>query len=149
MASPTGTLLWKYPDLTIEQLNQRFDYPNMGQVLGFVFTELGPDYICGRMPVDHRTRQPAGLWHGGATVVLAETLGSVASFLALEPGTGQAVGLEVNANHLRAVTEGHVTGRCTPIRLGRTIHVWDIQLTDDAGHRIAVSRLTVAIVTPR
>jgi 1,4-dihydroxy-2-naphthoyl-CoA hydrolase len=116
--------------------------------LGIEFTEAGEDYLVARMPVDGRTHQPFGILHGGASVVLAESLGSTASWLLLDdPTTQRAVGLEINANHLRSVRTGWVTGRCTPIHLGRTTHVWDIRITDEADKLVCISRLTVAIVT--
>lgn len=117
------------------------------QNLGIEFTEAGEGYLAARMPVDHRTRQPFGILHGGASVVLAESLGSVASFMMLDnPEKQRAVGLEINANHLRSVQSGWVYGRCEPIHLGRTTHVWDIRITNEAGKLVCISRLTVAIV---
>ena len=99
------------------------------------------------MPVDHRTHQIFGILHGGASVVLAETLGSVASMLALpDPQKQRAVGLEINANHVRSVKEGWVYGRVTPLHVGRTTHVWDIRITNEADKLVCVSRLTVAII---
>jgi len=99
------------------------------------------------MPVDHRTVQPFGILHGGASVVLAETLGSVASTLCLKDITKQtAVGLEINANHLRSVRKGYVYGKVTPIRVGRSIHVWNIEIKDDNGKVSAISRLTTMII---
>jgi len=116
--------------------------------LGIEFTEAGEGYLIARMPVDGRTHQPFGILHGGASVVLAESLGSVASWMLLDDPTRQrAVGLEVNANHLRAVRSGWVYGRCTPIHTGRTTHVWDIRITDEQEKLVCISRLTVAIVS--
>jgi 1,4-dihydroxy-2-naphthoyl-CoA hydrolase len=123
-----------------------FGDDNMGAHLGMEFAELGPDFLKGRMPVDHRTKQPYGILHGGASVALAETLGSVASALVVDHAKFMCVGLEINANHLRSVKEGFVTGTCTPIHLGRTTHVWDIRLHDDRGRLTCISRLTVAII---
>ena len=115
--------------------------------LGIEFIEKGKDYIVARMPVDHRTKQPFGLLHGGASVVLAETLGSVASVLCLDdPQTQKAVGLEINANHLRSVTEGWVYGKVTPIHIGRRTHIWDIRISTEDEKLVCISRLTVAIV---
>jgi 1,4-dihydroxy-2-naphthoyl-CoA hydrolase len=115
--------------------------------LGIEFLEKGTDYLTARMPVDHRTKQPFGLLHGGASVVLAETLGSIASVLCLDdPTTQKAVGLEINANHLRAVTEGWVYGKVTPIHVGRRTHIWDIRISNEEGKPVCVSRITVAIV---
>lgn len=118
--------------------------------LGIEFTEIGEDFIVARMPVDERTHQPFGLLHGGASVVLAESLGSIASFLSLEdPEQQRAVGVEINANHIRSVREGWVYGKCTPIHRGRTTHVWDIRITDEEDKLVCISRLTTAIVTIR
>jgi 1,4-dihydroxy-2-naphthoyl-CoA hydrolase len=115
--------------------------------LGIEFTEVGDGYLVARMPVDGRTHQPFGILHGGASVVLAESLGSTASWMLLDdPTKQQAVGLEINANHLRSVREGWVYGRCTPIHTGRTTHVWDVRITDEQGKLVCVSRLTVAII---
>lgn len=115
--------------------------------LGIEFTEAGEGYLVARMPVDGRTHQPFGILHGGASVVLAESLGSVASFLMLEyPAKQRAVGVEVNANHIRSVRDGWVYGRCTPIHVGRSTHVWDIRITDEQQRTVCVSRLTIAII---
>lgn len=115
--------------------------------LGIEFLEFGDNFLTARMPVDHRTKQPFGLLHGGASVVLAETLGSIASVLCLDdPQTQKAVGLEINANHLRAVTEGWVYGKVTPIHVGKRTHIWDIRIFNEEEKPVCVSRLTVAIV---
>ena len=116
----------------------------LSEALGIEFTEIGEDFVRGRMPVDARTRQPFGLLHGGASVALAETLGSTAGNLCLE--SGRAVGLEINANHLRAATHGHVTGTARPLHIGRSTQVWEIRIEDDAGQATCVSRLTLAVV---
>jgi len=137
-------MIWfSKPDLT--ELNGR-PKNHIGALLGIEFTEIGDDYIKGRMPVDERTHQPFGILHGGASVVLAETLGSVASNLVLNPERNMGVGLEVNANHLRPVKEGWVTGICTAIHIGGKTHIWDIKLYNDAGKMTCISRLTVAVV---
>ena len=131
---------------TLDELHE-FSRNTIADHLGIAFTALGNDYITARMPVDKRTHQPFGLLHGGASVVLAETLGSVASFLCLQdPEKQHAVGLEINANHVRAVKEGFVYGTVKSIHLGRTTHIWDIQITNEAGKLVCISRLTVAIV---
>lgn len=115
--------------------------------LGIEFVEAGEGYLTARMPVDKRTHQPFGILHGGASVVLAETLGSVASWMVLDnPDTQRAVGLEINANHIRSVRSGWVYGRCTPIHVGRTTHVWDIRITDEQDKLVCVSRLTIAVI---
>ncbi|MDQ7757862.1 hotdog fold thioesterase [Xanthomonas sontii] len=113
--------------------------------LGIVFTEAGPDWLRATMPVDARTRQPYGLLHGGASVVLSETLGSTAGNLCVEPGR-ICVGLEINANHLRAARSGTVTGTARPLHVGRTTQVWEIHIEDAAGKPVCVSRLTLAVV---
>jgi 1,4-dihydroxy-2-naphthoyl-CoA hydrolase len=137
-------MIWfKKPDL--EELNNR-PKNNIGGLLGIEFTEIGDDFIKAIMPVDDRTRQPYGILHGGASVVLTETLGSVASNLVLDTNFKMGVGLEVNANHLRPVKSGFVTGICTPIHIGGKTHVWDIKLYNDKGKITCVSRLTTAIV---
>ena len=130
----------------LDALNARNQGNAVGH-LGIVITEQGEDFLRGTMPVDARTLQPYGLLHGGASVLLAETLGSLAANLCLEdPTQGQAVGLEINANHLRAMTEGTVVGTARPVHVGRSTQVWDIRIEDDAGHQTCVSRLTLAVV---
>jgi len=114
--------------------------------LGMEWLSVGPDYIQMRMPVDDRTRQPYGLLHGGASCALSETIGSVASFLIIDTANFKCVGLEINANHLRAVNEGWVTATATAFHLGKTTHVWNIRITDQAGNLVCISRLTVAIL---
>lgn len=113
--------------------------------LGIVFTEVGPDYLRATMPVDARTRQPYGLLHGGASVLLAETLGSSAGMLCVDEGS-IVVGIEINANHLRGVRDGLVTGTARPLHLGRSTQVWEIRIEDEAGRLVCVSRLTLAVV---
>ena len=132
--------------LTLDALHS-FSNNTISDHLGIEFTEIGTDYIVAKMPVDKRTHQPFGILHGGASVVLAETLGSIASFLSLKDSKKQhAVGLEINANHIRSVKEGFVYGKVTPIHVGRTTHIWDIKITSEAGKLVCISRLTVAIV---
>ena len=118
----------------------------IAEQIGIVFTELGPDFLKGRMPVDHRTHQPYGLLHGGASCVLAETLGSVASALVIDQSKFICVGLEINANHIRSVRAGFVTGTASPIHIGATTHVWDIRIVDEREKLVCISRLTVAIL---
>lgn len=137
--------LW-FTDYTLEMLNGMRG-ANMGEHLGFSFTEVGPNFLKGRLPVDHRTTQPFGILHGGASCVLSESLGSVAAWMTINPETHRAVGLEINANHIRAVTEGSVIGTCTPIHTGRRTQVWQTDITEEAtGKRVCISRLTVAII---
>jgi len=120
---------------------------NMGEHIGLEFGEVGADFITGRMPVDHRTTQPFGILHGGASCVLSESLGSVAAWMTIDPEKYRAVGLEINANHIRAVTEGWVVGTCTPLHTGRRTQVWQTDITEEAtGKRVCISRLTVAII---
>jgi len=118
----------------------------MSEWLGIEFTELGEDFIKGTMPVDHRTNQPYGLLHGGASCVLAETLGSVASALVIDHTTYYCVGIEINANHIRSARQGIVTGIATPLHIGNSTHVWDIKIYDEREKLLCVSRLTVAVV---
>lgn len=113
--------------------------------LGIVFTELGPDFVRATMPVDARTHQPDGLLHGGASVLLAETLGSTAGGLCAPAGHG-VVGIEINANHLRGVRSGSVTGTARPLHVGRSTQVWEIRIEDQAGRLVCISRLTLAVV---
>lgn len=137
-------MIW-FKEPSVEELNSRHTN-HIGAVLGIEFTEIGPDFIKATMPVDKRTHQPFGILHGGANVVLAETLGSVASNLVLNSEKNMGVGLEVNANHLRPVKAGFVTGICTPIHIGGKTHIWDIKIYNDKGKLSCVSRLTVAVV---
>ncbi|CAG5072776.1 Putative esterase [Dyadobacter sp. CECT 9623] len=131
---------------TIEQLKSLSENTIAGHI-GIEFIEVGPDFVTARMPVDKRTHQPFGILHGGASVVLAETLGSIASFLTLpDSDEKHAVGLEINANHLRPVKEGFVYGTVRPIHLGKTTHIWDIRITNEQEKLVCISRLTVAIV---
>lgn len=130
---------------TLEEV-RKFQHDTMGEHLGIEIVDIGPDYIDARMPVDHRTMQPDRILHGGASVALAETLGSVAGTMCVDRARFQIVGQEINANHLRPATEGHVTGRARPIHLGRRSQVWNIEITDDRKRLICVSRLTIAIL---
>jgi 1,4-dihydroxy-2-naphthoyl-CoA hydrolase len=116
--------------------------------LGLEFLEVGDDFITARVPVDHRTRQPYGLLHGGVSVVLAETLGSCGAIYCTPPGH-RVVGLDINANHIRAATSGWVTGKTTPVHVGRSTQVWAIELRNEAGDLTCVSRITMAVLGPR
>jgi uncharacterized domain 1 len=138
-------MIWFQKDLPLAAINA-LGKNTMGEFLGIEFTGLGHNFIKARMPVDHRTRQPYGLLHGGASCVLAETLGSVGSALVIDPDQFKCVGLEINANHIRGVKEGFVTGIATALHIGATTHVWDIRIFDDREKLICVSRLTVAIL---
>ncbi len=135
--------------LTLEQLNES-SKGNMVGFLGIEFTEISESYISAKMPVDERTKQPMGLLHGGASVVLAESIGSIASWMTLEnPEKQAAVGIEINANHIKSAREGFVYAKCTPLKIGRTLHIWDIKITDEKGDLVCVSRLTTAIIDKR
>lgn len=114
--------------------------------LGIEFTEVGDDYLTGTMPVDARTHQPYGLLHGGASVVLAESLGSTAGYLCLEDPDRMVVGLDINANHIRAKTEGLVTGTARALHVGRNTQVWDIRIVDERQRLVCISRLTLAVI---
>lgn len=114
--------------------------------LGIEFTELGDDVLVARMPVDARTVQPAGVLHGGASVLLAETLASWAATFVVDPAVSHCVGMEINANHLRPVAGGWVRGEARPIALGRTTQVWEIRITNDDGKLACISRCTMAVL---
>ncbi len=130
---------------TLEQLNTP-RIPSMVDHLGIAYTAIGEDFIEATMPVDHRTIQPYGLLHGGASVVLAETLGSVAASLTLDLEKQICVGLEINANHLKSVREGKVRGIAKPIHLGKTTQVWEIKIYNEAEQLCCISRITMAIL---
>jgi 1,4-dihydroxy-2-naphthoyl-CoA hydrolase len=123
---------------------------NLGETLGIEFCEIGPDFLKARMPVREGNKQPFGLLHGGASVALAETVASVAAIQAVHhlPGA-YAVGLEINANHLKSVTQGFVTATCRPLQLGNRVSVWDIRITNDAGTLTCICRMTAAIFERR
>ncbi len=137
--------IWYDPTITAEQINP-LGKNTMAEFLGIEIIELGDDWLKGRMPVDPRTRQPYGLLHGGASVTLAETLGSVASAFVVNRQQFDCVGLEINANHVRGVREGFVTGIARPLHIGKTTHVWDIRISDEREKLVCISRLTVAII---
>ena len=136
-------MIWKTQPI-LEAINSLNENTAVSH-LGIQFTEVGDDYLTATMPVDERTRQPLGLLHGGASALLAETLGSVASALCIDFPREQAVGIEINASHLRPARTGAVTGVVRPIRLGRTTHVWDIRISDEEDQLICVARLTMAV----
>lgn len=137
--------IWSHKDLSIEHFRQ-LGKGTMGEYLGIEWTELGDDFLKARMPVDHRTRQPYGLLHGGASCALAETIGSVASAMVVDHAKFYCVGLEINANHIRSAREGFVTGVATPLHIGSSTHVWDIKIYDEKEKLVCVSRLTVAVI---
>lgn len=129
----------------IDALNARAR-GSMVENLGIVVTEAGDDWLRGTMPVDARTKQPYGLLHGGASVALAETLGSMAGGLCVDITQETVVGLEINANHLRAVREGTVTGTARALHVGRSTHVWEIRIENEAGKPVCISRITLAVI---
>ena len=133
------------PKMTVAAINQMGEQ-TLAANLGIEFTEVGADFMCARMPVDKRTLQPYGLLHGGASIALAETLGSVASTALIDLTTQAAVGLEINGNHLRAVRGGYVSGTVRPLHIGGRTHVWEIRIEDERGRLINVSRLTMMII---
>ena len=138
--------IWTHP-VSVETLTE-LHVDTAVQRLGIEFLEVGDDFIRARVPVDTRTRQPYGLLHGGVSVVLAETLGSCGAACSCPPGH-RAVGLDINANHLRGATSGWVTGTTRPVHIGRTTQVWQIDMVDDEGRPTCVSRITMAILAPR
>ena len=137
--------VWKKP-ISVDEL-ARIHVGTAVAHLGIEFLEVGPDFIRARVPVDTRTKQPYGLLHGGVSVVLAETLGSCGAAYSCPEGH-RAVGLDINANHLKGVTSGWVTGITRPVHIGRTTQVWQIDMTNDAGELTCVSRITMAVLAP-
>ncbi len=136
--------IWRNPK-TIEELN-RVSVGTLNQSLGILFTEIGDDFVRGTMPVDERTRQPYGLLHGGASVALAETLGSMAASMSVDGAEFQVVGQEINANHVRAARGGLVTGTARPVHIGGRTHVWTIDIVNEAQKLVCTSRITMAVI---
>jgi len=141
-------MIWFTDNISLEDLIT-LGKNTMSEYIGIEFTEIGENYLKGRMPVDQRTNQPYGLLHGGASCVLAETLGSIASALVIDQSVYICVGLEINANHIRSARSGFVTGTASPLHLGKSTHVWDIKIADENQKLVCVSRLTVAIIAKR
>lgn len=131
--------------ITTESLNL-FSKNTLSELLGIEFITIGDDYLEARMPVDARTHQPMGLLHGGASVALAETLGSVAATLCVDDTKQYCVGLEINANHLKGVRQGFVTGITKPVHLGKKTHVWEIRIRNEQNELICISRITMAVL---
>lgn len=131
--------------MTVDALNQ-WSSSGLAHNLGIEFTAVGEDYLEARMPVDDRTRQPLGLLHGGASVALAETMGSVASTLCVDMSTQFCVGLEINANHIKGIREGFVHAVTKPLHLGKKTHVWEIRITTPPGDLVCISRITMAVL---
>ena len=140
--------IWFDKNLTIEKLIP-LGSGTMSEYLGIEWTELGDNFIKAKMPVDHRTTQPYGFLHGGASCVLAETLGSVASAMVIDEAKFYVVGIEINANHIRSAKSGFVTGIVLPIHIGSSTHVWDIRIIDQNERLICISRLTVAVLNKK
>lgn len=134
-----------HPEVTVEKLDE-LSKNTMVEHLGIEFTEVGKDYLKARMPVDHRTHQPFKLLHGGASVALAETLGSVGAQFTVNQDTHYCVGLEINANHIRGVREGWVTGTARPVHTGRSTQVWEIRIETEDGKLVCISRITMAVL---
>ena len=135
--------------MDIEEKIHQINYDGKNTIisaLGIEITDLGDNFICGKMPVDKRTKQPFGLLHGGASVVLAETLGSIGGMDKVENNNETVVGIAINANHLKSVTVGWVFGKATSIQIGKKIQVWEIRITNEAKELVCISRLTLAVV---
>lgn len=132
-------------ELTLDALN-KLSERTMAEVIGIEFTAIGPDYLQARMPVDQRTHQPFGLLHGGASVALAETLGSVAAACCVDMNRQFCVGLEINANHIRGVRQGFVTGTTRPVHIGKKTQVWEIRIVNEQGELVCISRITMAVL---
>lgn len=139
--------IWKQ-DVSVDTINT-WSKNTLMEALGIRITERGEDFLRGTMPVDARTHQPYGLLHGGASVALAETLGSTAAMLTLDPTQELTVGLDINANHVRGVRSGTVTGTARPLHIGRTTQVWEIRIENEDGSLVCISRLTMAVVPAR
>ena len=137
--------IWFNQSISLEKIKE-FGKDSMAEFLGMEWTSIGDDFLEMSLPVNEKTKQPYGLLHGGASCVLAETVGSVASALVIDMNKFYCVGLEINANHVRGAKEGIVLGKATPLHLGKTTHVWDIKIKDSNDKLICVSRLTVAII---
>jgi 1,4-dihydroxy-2-naphthoyl-CoA hydrolase len=137
--------IWKRPDMNIDELNA-MRTNTLAEVLDIKFTEIGHYYLMATMPVNSNTHQPYGLLHGGASAALAETAGSVASAMCIDPETQICVGIEINCNHVRSVRSGLVTAVVRPLHVGATLHVWDIRIHDEQERMICASRLTVSVL---
>lgn len=125
---------------------QEFYKDSMMKAIGIEVTDFGNDFVCGKMPVDHRTVQPYGLLHGGASAALAESLGSIAAGLQIDRTVQSVVGIELNINHLKSVKTGWVFGKATPLKIGKRIQVWEIRIADENDELVSVSRLTLAVI---
>lgn len=137
--------IWKTP-IDISDANLR-SKNTMTEYLGIEFIEVGQDFLVAKMPVDHRTKQPIGIMHGGASCVLAETVGSTAGNYCVDIKTHYCVGLDINTNHIRSMREGYVIGTAKPFHLGKSTQVWEIDIRDEHNHRVSINRLTLAVLT--
>ena len=137
-------VIWKY-QASVDDLNKLCEN-SMVSHIGIEFTEIGEDYISANMPVAYHTHQPDGILHGGASVVLAETLGSVASNLCVDRTNKICVGLDINANHVRSERSGHVIGTTKPVHLGASTHIWEIKITNENNLLVCIARLTMAVL---
>jgi len=133
-------------EISLDTLNQR-NKNTMSDWLGIELCELGSDFLTAKMPVDHRTVQPLGVVNGGAFCALAETVGSVAANLCIDRSKQVALGLDINANHIRSANKGFVYGKAIPLHIGKTTQVWEIKITDDEGKLCCISRLTLSVIT--
>lgn len=140
-------MIW-FKEIDLEELNKIGSH-TMSSHLGIEVIEIGKDYIKAKMPVDERTKQPYGILHGGASVALAETIGSYGSHLIIDSSKFMSVGIEINANHIRKVSQGMVVGVAKPIHVGKTTHVWGIEMVDEKGLLVCICRLTVAIISKK
>ena len=139
------SVIWKQYGIGIEELDKQ-TIGTLAVTLGIKFIHIGDDYLKASMPVDNRTVQPYGLLHGGASAALAETIGSVSSWMCIDPEKQMCVGIEINCNHLRGKKDGIVVATSEPLHIGATTHVWDIKIRDERERLVCVSRLTMAIL---
>ena len=144
-SNPSGFLR---KDVTLDELNA-LSANTLVEHLGIKFSHIGPNHVSALMPVDNRTHQPLGLLHGGASVALAETLGSIAATLCVDPKSQYCVGLEINANHVRAISSGFVKGTASPLHIGKKTHVWEIKIVNEKEELISISRITMAVIDRR
>lgn len=147
-STPSASPSFLAKGITLDQLNA-LSANTLVQHLGIVYTEIGDDFISASMPVDHRTRQPMGLLHGGASVSLAETLGSVAATCCVDSKTQYCVGLEINANHIKAMRDGFVFGTAKPVHIGKRTQIWEIKINNEQGELVCISRITMAVIDKR
>ena len=137
--------IWFNKEVTVDDVKD-LGKGTMGEYIGIEWVQIGDNFVKAKMPVDHRTQQPYGLLHGGASCVLSETVGSIASALVIDHSKFVCVGLEINANHVRSARQGYVTGVATALHLGGSTHVWDVKIYDEQQKLVCVSRLTVAVI---